>query len=183
MNDMPSSFPRRIVVGGTSSTGKTTAARRLAALTGAPHIELDALHWEPNWTPADRDVFRSRVAAAIAAPSWVADGGYESIRDLTWGNADHMIWLDYSMPRILWQLTKRTFGRVVRREELWNGNRESVRNTLMSKDSLYVWVFRVHWQKRQTYPAQMAQFPRMTFRRVRSPRELELHINELSRLL
>jgi adenylate kinase family enzyme len=49
------------VVIGTSGSGKTTLARALAALFGCPHVELDALHWEPDWTPAAPEVFRARV--------------------------------------------------------------------------------------------------------------------------
>lgn len=56
---------RRIVVVGTSGSGKTTMARRLAERLGYPHVELDALYWEPHWTPAPVEVFRERVRQAI----------------------------------------------------------------------------------------------------------------------
>ena len=56
--------PRRIAVVGTSGSGKTTLARRLAQRLGIPHVELDALHWEPDWTPAPRDVSRARGRGA-----------------------------------------------------------------------------------------------------------------------
>ena len=39
----------RIVVVGTSGAGKTTLARRIAALLMLPHIELDAINWQPGW--------------------------------------------------------------------------------------------------------------------------------------
>ncbi len=35
--------PRRILVAGTSGAGKTTVARRVAAVLSIPHIEIDAL--------------------------------------------------------------------------------------------------------------------------------------------
>ena len=53
--------PRRIAVVGTSGSGKTTLAHRLAQQLGIPHVELDALHWDPNWTPAPPDTFRERT--------------------------------------------------------------------------------------------------------------------------
>ncbi|MFZ1462777.1 MAG: AAA family ATPase, partial [Anaerolineae bacterium] len=65
---------QRISVVGTSGSGKTTLARDLAQRMGVAHIELDALHWEPNWQEAPLDVFRARVAAAVAAETWAADG-------------------------------------------------------------------------------------------------------------
>ena len=44
---------RRVVVVGCSGAGKSTLATRIADVLGAPHIELDALHWGPDWTPVD----------------------------------------------------------------------------------------------------------------------------------
>jgi adenylate kinase family enzyme len=77
-------FPyQRIVVVGTTSSGKSTLAKALAEKIGADFIELDALHWEPNWTEAPNDVFRERVDKATKSTSWVAAGNYNLARDLT----------------------------------------------------------------------------------------------------
>ena len=37
----------RIVVIGTPGAGKTTLARRIAGQLELPHIELDAINWQP----------------------------------------------------------------------------------------------------------------------------------------
>jgi len=39
----------RISVIGTSGSGKTTFANKLAGILRIPHVELDALYWEANW--------------------------------------------------------------------------------------------------------------------------------------
>ena len=39
----------RIAVIGNSGSGKSTLARTLSARLGIPHIELDALNWQPGW--------------------------------------------------------------------------------------------------------------------------------------
>ena len=44
----------RIVVVGTSGAGKTTPARRIAALLGLPQIELDAINWQSGWCDLTR---------------------------------------------------------------------------------------------------------------------------------
>ena len=65
---MTSNFPnKRIVVVGTTSSGKSTLASQLAEKIGADFIELDALHWEPNWVEAPEEIFRQRVIKAISA--------------------------------------------------------------------------------------------------------------------
>ena len=81
----------RYVVIGTSGSGKTTLARQIAEQMGIPHIELDALHWEPGWIGATPEVMHQRVEAAIAAPAWALDGNYSRTRDIVWRRATHLI--------------------------------------------------------------------------------------------
>ena len=94
----------------------------------------------------EREAFRQAVAQALSGPAWVTDGNYSKVRDLIWSRATTLVWLDYSLPVILWQLTQRTWKRIITHEELWNGNRETWRGALFSKDSLFLWAV-------QTYPA------------------------------
>jgi adenylate kinase family enzyme len=58
---MNANLPRVSVVG-TSGCGKTTFARRLAQIIGCEFIELDAIHWLPNWKVPTIEVFHERVA-------------------------------------------------------------------------------------------------------------------------
>jgi adenylate kinase family enzyme len=95
---------RRIVIIGPSAVGKTTLSARLARILGVPHIELDAIHWGPNWTPAGRDAFCATVDRALSGDGWVVDGSYSSVRHIVWPRADTVVWLDYGLPRVLWQL-------------------------------------------------------------------------------
>ncbi len=116
------SFPfKRVVVIGSTSSGKSTLAKRMAEQFTLNFIELDALHWEPNWHEAPDEVFRTRVDEATRAEHWVVAGNYPRAREIVWPHAEAVIWLDYSFPRVFWQLTVRTFRRGVLQEELWNG--------------------------------------------------------------
>lgn len=144
--------PRRIAIVGNSGAGKTTLARALARRLGLSHVELDALYHEPGWTPASLENFRERTAGAVAGEAWVADGNYSQVRDLVWGQADTLVWLDYPLPFMLARLTRRTFRRLKTREELWNGNREEWRNHFFSTDSLFLWTIKVHRRRRREYP-------------------------------
>src|SRR5438067_7196770 len=105
MRSEPMPLPRRIAVIGTTGSGKTAFARRIAAAIGAPHIELDALFHGPGWVQAERNVFRARVKDAIAAPAWVTDGNYSShLRDIIWPAAETIVWLDYPFRTVIWRL-------------------------------------------------------------------------------
>jgi adenylate kinase family enzyme len=146
----------RIVVVGVTGSGKTTTAFRLSKILTVPHIELDALHWLPNWVQTEREVFRQKVSEALAGPVWVTDGNYRKARDLIWSRATTLVWLDYTLPVILWQLTWRSFRRIITREELWGGNRETLRGLLFSKDSLYLWAFQSHARFQALYPQELA---------------------------
>ena len=162
----------RILVVGSSGSGKTTLAGQLTARLGIPHVELDALHWEAGWIEAPDALMRERVAAALAGPGWVIDGNYSQVRDLTWGQADTFVWLDYGLPLILARLSRRTFGRILTRAELWHGNRESLRNALFSRDSLFLWTLSTYRRRRRDYPALLRQpeYAHLTVLRFATPR-------------
>jgi adenylate kinase family enzyme len=154
-------FPyHRIVIIGTTSSGKSTLAERLAKRLDMDFIELDALHWEPNWQEAPLDVFRARVEAALRqAERWVVAGNYHVVRDLVWPKAEAVIWLDYSLWRIFWQLTRRTFARWWTKELLWGTNRERLWThfKLWSQESLFHWLFKTYWRRKWEYPMLLSQ--------------------------
>ena len=172
---------RRIVVVGTTGSGKTTTARRLAETLGYPHVELDALHWEPNWTPATVEVFRDRVRRAIEGPCWVVDGNYSAVRDVLWPAADSIVWLDYALPVIVGRLLRRTIRRSLWREELWNGNREHLVRALFSTDSILLWALRTYRRRRREYPElfRRPEYGHLRIICLRSPRQTEAWVEML----
>jgi adenylate kinase family enzyme len=143
---------RRIAVVGTSGSGKTTLAQRLAWRLGIPHVELDALHWGPNWTPVPPDEFRELVSQVLDGDDWTTDGNYGSIRDIVWSRADTVVWLDYALPVVLWRVTTRTIRRIASQEELWNENREQFGPSFLSRDSIILWALHTYHRRRREYP-------------------------------
>jgi adenylate kinase family enzyme len=146
----------RIVVVGVTGCGKTTTARRLAQILSIPHIELDALHWEPSWQKVEVMRFRQSVEHCLSGDSWVTDGNYSKARDLIWPRATTLVWLDYSLPVILSQLFIRTMQRIITQEELWGNNRETFRGQFFSKDSLFLWALTTYKRHRNLYPRLLA---------------------------
>jgi adenylate kinase family enzyme len=145
---------KKIVVVGTTSSGKSTLANQLAQKIGGDFIELDALHWEPNWVEAKLEVFRQRVETATHSQVWVVAGNYRVVCEVIWQRAEAVIWLDYPFHIIFWRLFKRTIRRSVFREELWNGNRENfwTHLKLWSEESLFHWLFKTYWRRKREYP-------------------------------
>lgn len=172
----------RILVVGVSGSGKTRAAARLAVLLGYPLLELDSVHWLPNWQEMPREEMRPKVEEFIRQPAWVIDGNYSYLRDITWANANTLIWLNYRLPLILWRLSKRTFHRVSRREVLWNGNVENFHEAFMGKESLFQWALSSYGKHNRTYPLALSdpRFAHLKVYRCRSPRQLEKLIKQIT---
>ena len=181
---MPNFPYKRIVIVGTTSSGKSTLAEQLTDKFGHDFIELDALNWEPNWTPAPFEIFHERVEKATQAASWVVAGNYSKVRPIIWPKAELVIWLDYSLPRILWQLTRRTFKRWWTREHLWGTNYENLWThfKLWSEESLFHWLFKTYWRRKREYPALLAmpEHQHLDLIRFKHPRETSEWLKGLS---
>lgn len=148
-------FPyKRIVVIGTTASGKSTLARALADKIHARFVELDALHWEPNWVEAPLTVFRERVETATSSEVWVVAGNYHVVRDIVWRKAQAVVWLDYPFHVVFWRLLTRTFRRAVTKEKLFSGNVESfwTHLKLWSDESLFHWLFKTYWRRKRETP-------------------------------
>ncbi len=163
---------QRVSVIGTTGTGKSTFAKELARRLECPHIELDALHWEPGWVEVPEEMMRGRVEAACSGETWVVDGNYGCVRDLVWARADTVVWLDFGLPVVLWRSVRRTVRRVFRGEPCCNGNRETLRKAL-SSDSIVLWALTTHGARRRKYPVLLRDFGEKGGRvvRLRTPKE------------
>ena len=112
---------------GTRAPGKSTVGRALAAALAVPYIEVDALYHLPGWQELPADELVAAIDSRTSAGGWVVDGNYSDALDLVWSRADTVVWLDLPRHLVMRQIVRRTTRRVVRREELWNGNRERLR--------------------------------------------------------
>jgi adenylate kinase family enzyme len=161
---------QRISIIGTSGSGKTTLARKISQYLTIPHIELDYLHWEPNWVEVSDDIFQQRVEKSLTGDSWIVDGNYGKVRDYVWRKADTVVWLDYSLPVIMNRVLRRTYERVTKQQEVCNGNRETWKQTF-SRDSIILWVLQTYKRRRKEYPAlfQQPEYAHLQIVHLRSP--------------
>jgi adenylate kinase family enzyme len=168
---------------GPAGSGKTTVAAALARQMGVAHIELDAIFHQPGWTELEPDEFSARVGAQTRGDAWVVDGNYSVVREKVWARADSVVWLDLGLPVVAVRIVARTVGRVVRRTELWNGNREPASNlwSLRPQHSIIMWSLSRHSLYRRRY-AEAARDPRwshLTFIRLRTRRQVAMFLHGL----
>ena len=172
---------QRVAVVGTSCAGKTTFARKLSACIDASYIELDALFWQPGWVERPVPEFRTIVERETAAERWVADGNYSPVRDIVWGRATDVVWLNYPFFLVFSRALWRAICRAITREEVFSGNRESFRQSFFSRDSILYWVLVTFRRNRVKYERlkSSGEWPHLRFTEFRRPSEasafLSLH--------
>lgn len=171
----------RINVIGTSGSGKSTLSKQLAAQLEYPYHEIDALFWKPNWTQTPDSELLDKIADITHQPYWVLDGNYSRTEPVKWQHVDTIIWVDYSFPRTFYQALKRALSRWLSGKELWpgTGNKETLGNLLLSKDSILLWTLRNYAKNRRRYSAlmQSPDYPHIRFVRLRSPAETQAFLN------
>jgi adenylate kinase family enzyme len=145
----------------------------LASFVAFDHIELDALYWGTNWTV--REDFLERVTERAAGERWIADGNYEVARDRLWPRATAVVWLNYSFPLVFSRALRRTFGRIFSREQIFSGNRESLRTVLFDKEGIPWWVIRTHGKRRREFPEwfKRPEYRHLEIFELRHPRDAE----------
>ena len=167
------------IISSASGNGKTTLGRELAARLEVPFVELDALVHGPDWVETPDDDLRAQVEPIVESDAWVIDGAYRGkLGDLVLDAADVVVWLDLPLRVWLPRLIRRTARRIRRREELWNGNRETLVNVIWGRESLLVFAVRSHFRRRREYPDALARWRVV---RLRTPAEVERFLADVSK--
>ena len=148
---------KRIVIIGSSCSGKSTFAKRLSEKLELKHCELDQLHWLPNWQERPDTDFRELVTNVVSSEHWVIDGNYATARDIVWPRATQIIWLNHSFRLVLFRAFKRSIVRAFTKEKVCAGNIETFRHAFLSRDSIILWVLKTFHQKRKLYRHMLAE--------------------------
>ncbi|MDE1461229.1 AAA family ATPase [Spartinivicinus poritis] len=172
---------KKINVIGTSGSGKTTFAKKLAQQLGYPYIEMDSIFWGKNWYwPSDEEFFNN-LECRLKLDKWVLDGNYSRSTPIKWKEVDTIIWIDYSFPRTLYQAITRALNRSLTKKELWpgTGNRESF-GKLFSKDSIVLWTIKTYYKNKAKYRQLAAEekYKHIEFIRLENPRECQRYLDQ-----
>ncbi|MTV13123.1 MULTISPECIES: DNA topology modulation protein [Bradyrhizobium] len=132
---------QRVLVMGSSGSGKSTFARRLSAMTGIPTVSIDALFWKAGWVESGRDEFERRMSEAAREPRWIMDGNYmrHGAGELRRELSDTIIWFDLPRSTCMLGIFRRiaaSYGQV--RPEMADGCPEKIDLEFFR----YVWTYR-----------------------------------------
>lgn len=106
---------------------------------------------------------------------------YSAVRAKILERADTLIWLDLPTPLTLYQLTRRTVHRRLRKVELWNGNYEGpLHGFFTDSDHIMRWGVRTRNKLREQVPAVAALYPSLRVVRLASRRDIELWVSHLA---
>jgi len=182
---MTSSY-NRITVIGLPGSGKSTLSSSLSVILDLQHVELDAIHWQPNWVSLEKSVMREQVDAACPPDGrWVVDGNYRVARPIVWGRADTIVWLDIPLWLSMWRLVKRTLSRMFFKRKLWNGNQERWSNlfALNKEDNLLLFALSRRGMLKVEVPASLREpeHQHLKLLRFRHPKEVEDWLRSLRR--
>ena len=171
----------KIIITGTTCTGKTTLGKKLSDHFSVPQIDLDEYYFLPNWKEKEKPTFIKEVLLAIEGKEkWIVTGNFQSIlKDTLWVEATTVIWLDYNLFVILRRYFTRTFRRVFFEEKCCGDNYETWRRTF-SKDSLFWWIFKSYWKRKirmKTWTR--VKFPEKEWIIFNNPRETNKYVNTL----
>ena len=98
---------RRIMVMGSSGSGKSTMAVKLGELLNLPVVHQDKIYWLPGWQAASNDDIVQKVKAAADQDEWVIDGNNRKTRDYKLERADTIVFLDFNRFTCLFRVLKR----------------------------------------------------------------------------
>jgi len=172
--------PRRVLIAGVSGSGKSTLADALAAQVHIPHTDIDTLYHGPNWTR--RDEFYTDVDEMIAAPAWVTEWQYRSVRPRLADRADTIVWLDFPVRLWMFRLVRRTIQRRRSREELWAGNVEApLWHLFTGRDHIIAWALRTHHDYRTLISDLEHTHPKLQVVRLRNQRDVDRWLAQLPR--
>jgi len=132
---------KRVAVFGNAGAGKSTLARRLAALTSLPLYPLDLIQYRAGGGEVPRDEYLRAHAELLRRDEWIIDGfGCVASAWERFAKADTLVYIDLPLVTHYWWVTKRLIKGLFVLPEGWPENSPMWSSTLDS----YKVVWRCH---------------------------------------
>lgn len=149
----------RVLVIGTSGSGKSTFASRLAQATKLEYFDLDVMNWRPGWygrSTEEPSLFLADVEEAVARPNWVLAGNYAITRPITLPRLTHLVWLDLPLGRVMRQVIMRSIQRASSGKDVFPGCRETW-GRMLDPEHPIRWALSTHKSRRPRHQAMAEQ--------------------------
>ena len=171
----------RINVLGTSGSGKTSVAKRIAKKLNIPYVELDELFWKPNWTESTDEELFPKLEEALSVDGWVLDGNYTRTIPIKWKRCQMVMYLDLPFHLVLYRIIKRSLLRSFKNEELWAGNKETIWKLFFTRDSIILWALKMFFTNRKRFAinSKNPEYSHIKFVRLGSNKEIESFVTQL----
>ncbi len=171
----------RVVIIGGPGSGKSSLAKEAAATLSAVHVELDSIWWQPGWVHLEQADFQVEVRNVLTPlPRWVTDGNYvDEIASELWPLADALIWIDIRRWTAFRRAVLRSARRLLMRQELWNGNRESL-DVLSPRSLLRLWSQWPGYSDRIREMLDSLEPGDLTVVRLQRPRDVQRWLDEIA---
>jgi adenylate kinase family enzyme len=98
---------KRIVILGSSGSGKSYLSKEIAKITGLPLIHLDFIFFLPGWKATPDDEWIEKLHRLAADEKWIIEGVSKDKAEILFKTADLIIFLDVNRFRCIYQFVKR----------------------------------------------------------------------------
>jgi adenylate kinase family enzyme len=127
---------RKILVLGSSGSGKSTFSRQLGKALEIEVIHLDSYYWKPDWMPTPEGEWAEKLDDLLQGTSWVMDGNYPASLPLRLSFSAAAAFLDVNRWVCLWRCVKRLIGN-------WGRNRQELAPGCYEKmdGEFFLWIW------------------------------------------
>lgn len=117
---------KRIIVLGSTGSGKTVLSNSISKKTGIPVIYLDKEYWLPNWERPTQKEWLDKLSILVKNEEWIMDGNYIESLDERLKYSDLVIILDIEKNKCIRGVFFRTLkGKFFKRPDLNEGCHDS----------------------------------------------------------
>jgi adenylate kinase family enzyme len=130
---------KRVAVFGNAGGGKSTLARRLAAITRLPLYPLDTIQYRAGGGKISHDEYLTTHADLLCRDEWIIDGfGCVASAWERFSKADTLVYIDLPLVTHHWWVTKRLIKGLLVNPEGWPENSPMWSSTIESYKVLWL---------------------------------------------
>ena len=163
---------KRILVLGSSGSGKSTFASALGEKLAIEVIHLDSHYWKPNWTNTPADEWRQTLKNLLKHEYWIMDGNYINSLELRLSHADTVFFLDFNRFVCLIRCFKRFhLFRGRNRPELAHGCNEKI------DWDFFLWIWKYPQDIKPKIMSILQEHPQINVIHLKGKRQVDDYLN------